>query len=75
MYIVENPDPDQIYYFEFFGDKKDEKILMHEIEFEPETINWENMDAKKHDTKKRLFYSSLVSFLLIASMVGLMYLF
>ena len=65
LFIIENPNPESIYFVEDFRDKKDDEIKVCAISYEPDVIQWENMTHSKAITGR------LTSILAVLVVIGL----
>lgn len=60
LYVVENPQEDQIYFVEDFRDKPDGEIKCHDVHNEPDMIIWKNMNTSLYHAIGRRVVSLLV---------------
>ena len=67
LYILEKPNPEQIYFVEDFRDQPDAEIQVEAVRNEPEIINWSNM---KQSTGQRVL-RRVFSLAIVGSIIGL----
>lgn len=67
LYILENPNPEQIYFVEDFRDQPDTELQVQSVGSEPEIINWNHM---KQTTGQRVL-RRMLSLAIAGSIIGL----
>ena len=67
IYIIENPNPESIYFEEDFIDKKDDDFKCRKAKCEPDIINWANMNS----SFKSVFWRKATTYIIVASIIAI----